>query len=354
MSYENISTEIILFLVLYGITGAVPLIAAIYLLLRRGNAFAFDVTPPMRLRRWASAFFATSVLSHVWWILFHFYSSEFKSVGYLMIVMLDCVLLSITFVGMLLAMLQDRKRPLWPAIVALIPFVALMVTLMLKPNKQIELITNIYLLSVCLLFTVYMGFAIRRYGRWLNDNYADLENKKVWLSQTVSLGCMLMYLLYILATNMVVIYLLHITIILLVGLLLWRIETLPTLQEQDVPKQKKYAISSNIEQLLAEHCVDTRLYLQHDLTLQQLAQALGTNRLYLSQYFSSKDQTYNAYINDLRIDHFVNLYRQTVADQRPFTVQQLASDSGYHSYSTFSLAFKQRMGQSVTVWMREG
>ena len=32
--------------------------------------------------------------------------------------------------------------------------------------------------------------------------------------------------------------------------------------------------------------------------------------------------------------------------------RQFASDSGYRSYSTFSLAFKQRMGQSVTEWLR--
>ena len=32
--------------------------------------------------------------------------------------------------------------------------------------------------------------------------------------------------------------------------------------------------------------------------------------------------------------------------------QQLAIDSGYRNYGTFNHAFKQRMGQSVTVWMR--
>jgi len=31
--------------------------------------------------------------------------------------------------------------------------------------------------------------------------------------------------------------------------------------------------------------------------------------------------------------------------------KQLAARSGYRSYSTFSLAFKQRMGQSVTAWI---
>ena len=83
-----------------------------------------------------------------------------------------------------------------------------------------------------------------------------------------------------------------------------------------------------------------------------MAKAIGTNRTYLSLYFVRKETTYNAYINDLRIRHFVGLYREAVAARRPITAQQLALMSGYHSYSTFSLAFKQRMGLSVKDWMR--
>ena len=92
--------------------------------------------------------------------------------------------------------------------------------------------------------------------------------------------------------------------------------------------------------------------LQHDLTLLLLAQILGTNRSYFSQYFSRLGITYNAYINNLRIDHFTKLYREAVSAEKAIIVQQLAKDSGFRSYSTFSLAFKQRMGQSVTVWMQ--
>ena len=55
----------------------------------------------------------------------------------------------------------------------------------------------------------------------------------------------------------------------------------------------------------------------------------------------------------MRINHFVKLYREAIAAHSPFTAQQLAHDSGYRSYSTFSLAFKQRTGQSVTAWMRD-
>ena len=96
-----------------------------------------------------------------------------------------------------------------------------------------------------------------------------------------------------------------------------------------------------------------QLYLRHDLTLLQLAQSIGTNRLYLSQYFSTQGTTYNAYINDLRIYHFMRLYREAIQTGQPIIAQQLAKESGYRSYSTFSLAFKQRMGQSVSAWMHE-
>ena len=59
--------------------------------------------------------------------------------------------------------------------------------------------------------------------------------------------------------------------------------------------------------LLQKHCIDTGLYLQHDLNKAQVAQAIGTNRTYLSLYFMRQETTYNAYINDLRI-HAVTLW----------------------------------------------
>ena len=99
--------------------------------------------------------------------------------------------------------------------------------------------------------------------------------------------------------------------------------------------------------------MDTQLYLQHDLNCLQLAKAIGTNRLYLSRYFSSRGQNYNDYINGLRIQHFFNLYRRAVADKRDFTVQQLSQECGYRSYSTFSRVFKLQMGKNVTAWISD-
>ena len=67
----------------------------------------------------------------------------------------------------------------------------------------------------------------------------------------------------------------------------------------------------------------------------------------------SQGINYYTYIHDLRIRHFVARYRELAAAHEPIVAQKLAQESGYHSYSTFSSAFKNRMGQSVTDWMRE-
>ena len=371
MDFKHIPANLILYLTLYGGATMAALIACLYLCLCKGNAFKPDVSPPVRLRRWAVALFATMFCGHVLWLLCYIHFGANNSVNYVVIALLDFVTLLTTIPGTLLAMLQDRKRPVWPILLATIPLVALGVLYIIHPNSRFISIAVAYFMLVYLLFTLYMVFAIRQYGRWLRDNYADLENKEVWLSHLLIIVVFLLIIFYrFVDDNITISFIVQAVEIPLFGFLLWRIETLPQLgsvateqpeqleqKEQLEPKMQHthqtVDIPSNIEQLLEEHCVRTKLYLQHELTLLQLAQAIGTNRFYLSQYFTQQGIHYNTYINNLRIDHFVNLYREATAAGKPFTAQQLADESGYRSYSTFSLAFKQRMGQNVTAWMHE-
>ena len=392
--------QLILFFILYGVTGVVPLLAALYLWFYRGNAIAPGVTPPVRLRRWAASFFSVAVLDHVWWLLFYVFYGDvlsmdnlFHSAGYWAIVILDYVTQLTTLAGTLLSMLQDRRRPVWPVLVGMIPIVALGGVIMISPDMRLMPIAFAYVVLFYVLFTVYMVFAVRRYGRWLNDNYADLENKKVWLSQTVTLGCLLVFILYTLidVNTLLLMYLMHLTELVLIVLLLWRVETLPQLDA--VPAEETYTPSAlerqvcetmsestfapetmptmptqpeqpsanpinidvdQMEQLLKEHCVAAQLYLENELTLQMLAQTVGTNRSYLSQYFSRQGITYNTYINNLRINHFISRCRELAATGQNIPIQQLALESGFRSYRTFSRSFLQRTGQSVTEWLNGG
>ena len=338
------------------------LIGCLYLLLTKGNAFATDITPPVRLRRWAAAYFAVSFLEHIWWLLFYLYSGDIHSVTYGVICVLDCILMMSTIAGTLFAMLQDRKRPIWPIILATIPYMVLLGLSIVYPSSHFLSIAIAYILLLFVLFTAYMVFAVKQYGRWLRDNYADLEHKEVMQSYMLIIVFSLFVIFYGFADNTIISYLVEFIGLALYGLLLWRVETLqqldevttqdeaetPTEPEEVAPSTDPYGIG----QLLERHCEEEQLYLQHDLSLSQLAQAIGTNHYYLSQYFTQQGLTYNAYINGLRIRHFINLYHEAVATQRSFTAQQLANESGFRSYSTFGVAFKQRMGQTVTAWMR--
>ena len=360
MAHLQIPFIYLLFFMVYGAVTMVAVIACIYLLLRKGNAFAIDVTPAVWLRRWVVAFFAVTFMSHVWWVLFYFASYDLHSVSFVLVIVLDIITLLPTAAGMLIYMLQDRKRPFWPVVAAMVPPVVLGAMQIAWPDGNYLMIASVYSMVFYLVLTVFMVFAVRQYGRWLRDNYADLEHKEVWQTQLAVMVCLLVFILYWAegGDNMVISYLLQFTTLVLYAVLLWRVETLQNLSLTPDPSPKSLtpdpaSKERGVESLLEEHCVATQLYLQHDLTLAQLVKAVGTNRFYLSQYFSSQGLTYNAYINELRINYFISRYRQLTADKQPFTAQQLAYECGYRSYSTFSLAFKQRMGQTVTAWMRD-
>ena len=372
---EQITPLSILYLLLHGAGTAVAVVLFLYLLLCRGKAIAPDITPPARLRRWAAALFGVMALAHIWWILFYTYSDDTRSVIYGLLVAIDCMVLPFVFVGTLLAMLQDRRRPLWPIFVVMTPCAVLAVLQTVLPSIDLTTPNMVYGLFLAVAFIIYMVVAVRQYGRWLRDNYADLEHKEVWLSLTLLIGLMLLLMSYEYTDNYVMSVIAHLIGFPLAGLLLWRVETLsdlstdsltPRSAEGDVRPSKRPAMplseaknpspngeASHIGQLLAKHCEDMQLYLQPDLTLAQLSAAIGVNHYYLSQYFTSQDTSYYAYIHDLRVRHFIARYLELAAAHKPIVAQQLAQESGYHSYSTFSTAFKQRMHKSVTAWIHE-
>ena len=358
-----------LYIMLYAVVAAMAMMASCYLLFRRANAIAPDVTPPVRLRRWAAAFFAAFALNHVWYMPIIFLSSsEDVKMANLVGGLLDSMTILPLAIVVLLAMLQDHKRPLWPAFALMSPLVAGGVFGVARHSYGPLPLIYAYFLLMCIGLIIYMVRALRQYGRWLRDNYADLEHKEVWLSFVVLAIVLLVFVVYALVgEGPVYQYIMQVIIVVLICYLLWRVETLSDLSlsvieadDLNVPDKRgrgispgeKFSLSQNIGPLLKRHCEEPQLYLQHDLTLLQLSKAIGTNRFYLSQYFSTQGTTYNAYINDLRVNHFVSLYREAVDAHRSFTAQQLAQESGFRNYNTFNSAFKRKMGLSVTAWTK--
>ena len=351
-----------LYIMLYAAVTMLAMLASGYLLFRRGNAFAPDITPPARLRRWVAAFLAVFVVNHIWYMGPTFFLTSDEDI--MMTDLIGGLIDSITFfplaIIVLFTMLQDRRRPLWPVAVMVVPLIVEMVWCIASRSIVLLPVFIVYILLMSIGLIIYMVCALRQYGRWLRDNYADLERKEVWQSFVVLAIMLLVFGIYALTgRSLAYEYILQVVVVVLIGYLLWRVETLSDLSisqslsvNEEMIITEEQATNKDLGSLLQRYCIDTQLYLQHDLTVIQLAKAIGTNRTYLYQYFSSQDTTYNAYINNLRINHFVSLYRESIATKCNFSAKQLAIDSGYRSYSTFALAFKQRMGQSVTDWMR--
>ena len=369
--YKLPGQEELLFYMLYTTAAVLSLIASCYLLFRRANAIAPDITSPVRLRRWTAVFFAALTLSHLWYLPSVFLSSVddillCNSIGAL----LDCMIVYPLVIVVLLCILQDRRRPLWPVAVMVAPLVVGIAVCIANQNDTLLPILRIYILLLGIGLIIYMVREVRQYGRWLRDNYADLEHKEVWQSFLVLTIMMLVLGIYASGVGgMAYEYTVQTLDIVLVCYLLWRVETLsnlsiplsqdlsvaePAITEAEDVEDNSLSQTNreNIGTLLQQHCIDTQLYLQHDLNISQLAKTIGVNRLYLTKYFSSQGTNYNAYINDLRIRHFVSLYHEAVASHRSFSAQQLAQESGFYTYRTFSEAFKRKMGHTVSAWIK--
>ena len=355
-----------LFYMFYAAVTMLSLTASCYLLFRRANVIAPDVTPPVRLRRWTAAFFAASALSHLWNLPFFFLTSDdHVMLSYLVGGLLDCMTVGPLAIVILFTMLQDRMRPLWPVAMMVVPFVVIITMCIVTRSKVFFPILYAYFILLAIGLILYMVRALRQYERWLRENYADLEHKEVWQSFLVFAIIMSGLCIYTFdVEGLTYEYIVQVINVVLICYLLWRVETLSDLNapladavEETVTTEHEkdtntLTMRNNIGPLLKQYCEDPQVYLQYDISLSQLAKQIGINRSYLSKHFSLQGITYNTYINGLRIQHFINLYNEAVATHQLISVQQLACQSGFRSYSTFNAAFKKSMGMTATEWMR--
>lgn len=238
-----------------------------------------------------------------------------------------------------------------------VPFVVMSLLYVLTQNHLFYMLLWVLSLAYGLWCIVWMIHDLPRYHRWLKNEYSYQENINLHWLRGVTL--LFFIILCIWVVDCIYPSTLIDTIYILSSLVGWMVvcyfinrqelvikEVIDSLPAETAEPLAPAAADGETEesdneriQLLSEQLeklftVD-KVYLEPRLRLVDLAQKLGTNRTYLSNFFNKERQTtFYEFVNGYRISHSENLLTTT-----DYTLDVVAELSGFNSLSTFRRAF---------------
>jgi AraC-like DNA-binding protein len=118
-----------------------------------------------------------------------------------------------------------------------------------------------------------------------------------------------------------------------------KIESKPSKRKNNSKQQL-----ARVEERLKKYFDKQKPYLDPDLTLSDVAMAIGTNRNYLSQLLNSRyGVNFYTFVNNHRIDYAIRLIEQEKNDSSSGLI---SLESGFKSRSVFYKLFRERTGYS--------
>ena len=246
----------------------------------------------------------------------------------------------------------------WRSILFCSPYLLSILLFALFRSPWVIHIHMIYLIISTLILFVYVRYAVRRHNRYVKDNYSDIEEINIgWLTITSNLLsiCLAAWIATCLLASWVADSLFQLGLILLWGTILYF-----TLRHKEIPIQESEFDPSgeeeNLSHLLIQRNLEREIYenkifLNPQLTLTDLATAIGTNRSYLSVYLNHELKTsFYDYINSFRLK--MAMERLANPDCTEMLVE-ISEQCGFNSLSTFRRVFHRAHGCSVGEWRRK-
>ena len=260
------------------------------------------------------------------------------------------------------------------------PYIIAMALFAIFHSPWILPVVQIYTLATSTVLLVYLELSIKKHTKMLRDNVGNLECfdlrwsgyliavyfavQVIWAFESVSqqnwfsTPSMENNLLF---DTVYCFFIIGIALFVMRKLIRQKVFTLSATEteeeteNQEIELQKptsallrsKTLLSGDLEKTMLEK----RYYQDNTLTLQKLAQHLGTNRQYLSNYINQeKHETFYDYINDFRLMEAKALLDSKDTENQ-HSLEEISMMAGFNSYATFLRSFKKKFGQTPSQYL---
>ena len=265
----------------------------------------------------------------------------------------------------------------WQLLLIEVPFVAAMLLFGITQNPMIIMVVQDFTVIASLVLIIDLEYVIKRHTKMLLENLGNIEYFDLrWGAILIALyfGVALVWAFESVSQRdwftapVVGINLLFDTIycLIIVAVVLFAVRKMVrqkvfVVTEDENETEKGNALESNTIQQskppiysdLDKTMLEKRYYQDNTLTLQKLAQHLGTNRQYLSNYINQeKHETFYDYINDFRLTEAKAMLDGKGTDNQ-HSLEDISVMSGFNSYATFLRSFKKKYGQTPSQYLTE-
>ena len=217
------------------------------------------------------------------------------------------------------------------------------------------MVSIVYTALFCLVVVLFIVSKVRRYNRYMRENYSYTERVNVrWLLNSMIILALCLFLWLYTCTNIShlgdLVY--YVSSTLLWAVVLYfslRQEWIPDVSESDTEEihdtremEPLRNEASPMSQKLEEYIRDRELFLNPKLSLPDLAVEMGTNRSYLSSCLNNElGVTFYDYVNRFRLEKAKGILEDPAFDG---CIEEVAMNSGFNSVSTFRRSFQKRYG----------
>lgn len=254
--------------------------------------------------------------------------------------------------GISLITQQMPNAKLWALVLA--PVALLFMARVITGDYLYNLILNAWSIVILAYLVAKFTIKLHKYNKALKEEYSNIDNRTLgwflWITASF-FGCTIIYITIGYSYTLLNQTLYH-TLLLVFFLITYykamqlRFSTVVVIDDADdsiaVEKELPKEVKQKDNSVLAEslHQLEKDLfYLDSDISLQALADRIGSNRTYLSNYLNREmGMNFYLYTNSLRLEHAAKLLETETMDKPSF----VWTVCGFKNSSTFYSLFKEK------------